>query len=324
MPDILPFDKIAKDSAGEVGGKGLSLGLMTQAKLPVPPGFCIGCDAYRRLNQRGLTSDIALQQSIMEAYNGVGGGLVAVRSSATSEDGSAASFAGQQETILGVAGQEALLEAIQRCWSSLHSERALAYRRQQGVTDDSLAMAVVVQRLVPAEVAGVLFTRDPLDLHGKRMLVEASWGLGESVVSGRVTPDRYFVERDTGNVLERHISVKATQWTANGAEPIAANMQTLPSLTDAQLSELAELAHRVEAFYGDPRDIEWALADGQFWLLQARPITTDGATEREQVRLEEIAALRGKAEPDGTVWSRYNLSEILPEPTPMTWAIVRR
>ena len=185
-------------------------------------------------------------------------------------------------------------------------------------------MAVVVQRLVPAEVAGVLFTRDPLDAEGRRMLVEASWGLGESVVSGRVTPDRFHIDRDTGAVLERHVAAKTTQTTAAGVQPVPAEMQNRPCLDDAQLAELAELGRRVEEFYGGPRDVEWAWADGRFWLLQARPITTAGAAEREQVRREEIAALAAKAEPGGTVWSRFNLSESLPEPTPMTWAIVRR
>ena len=185
-------------------------------------------------------------------------------------------------------------------------------------------MAVVVQRLVPAEVAGVLFTRDPLDAEGRRMLVEASWGLGESVVSGRVTPDRFHIDRDTGAVLERHINSKTTETTAEGTRPVAAEKQNQPCLNDAQLVDLAELGRQVEKFYGDARDLEWAWAEGRFWLLQARPITTAGAAEREQVRREEIAALAARAEPDGTVWSRFNLSESLPEPTPMTWAIVRR
>jgi pyruvate,water dikinase len=324
MVDILPFDKIASDTAGVVGGKGLSLGLMTQAGLPVPSGFCITCDAYRRLSATSLANDKVLTQAITVAYQSLGAGQVAVRSSATAEDGSANSFAGQQETLLGISGGQALLSAIESCWASLHSERARAYRQQQNIPDDGLAMAVVVQRLIPAECAGVLFTRDPLDPHGRRMLVEASWGLGESVVSGRVTPDRYFVDRTSGQVLERHISVKSTEWTPDGPAPVASDRQNLPCLTDAQLAELAQLARRVENFYGDPRDVEWAWAQGQFWLLQARPITTGGAAEREQVRQEEITALEAKAEPDGTVWSRYNLSEILPEPTPMTWVIVRR
>ena len=214
--------------------------------------------------------------------------------------------------------------AVGRCWASLDTERAVAYRKRQGVSDEGLAMAVVVQRLVPAEVAGVLFTRDPLDAEGRRMLVEASWGLGESVVSGRVTPDRFHIDRDTGAVLERHVHAKTTQTTAEGQQPVPPEKQNQPCLDDAQLALLAELGRRVEQFYGDARDVEWAWADGRFWLLQARPITAAGADEREQVRREEIAALAAKVDPGGTVWRRFNLSESLPEPTPMTWAIVRR
>ena len=150
------------------------------------------------------------------AYRDLGGGPVAVRSSATGEDGAVTSFAGQQETILGVEGDDALHQAIERCWASLDGERAVAYRKQQGVRDDDLAMAVVVQRLVPAEVAGVLFTRDPLDVTDRQMLVEASWGLGESVVSGKVTPDRYHLDRETGKVINQHIAVKTVQITPHG------------------------------------------------------------------------------------------------------------
>src|SRR5205823_7288824 len=173
-------------------------------------------------------------------------------------------------------------------------------------------------------VAGVLFTRDPLDPEGRRMLVEASWGLGESVVSGQVMPDRFHLDRDTGVVGERHISTKTLQRTPAGPEPVPPTLQNQPCLDDAQLGRLADVGRQVERFYGGPRDVEWALVDSRFWLLQARPITTADAAEREQVRREEIAALQALAEPGGTVWSRYNLSETLPEPTPMTWAIVRR
>jgi phosphohistidine swiveling domain-containing protein len=324
MTDLCTFDEIGPRDNESVGGKGLSLGFMVRAGLPVPPGFCITTGAYRRLNGEGLRRDGPLAEQIVAAYRRLGGGAVAVRSSATAEDGTTTSFAGQQETILGVHGEEALLDAVMRCWASLHTERAVAYRRRQGVEDDGLAMAVVVQRLVPSEVSGVLFTRDPLDPEGRRLLVEASWGLGESVVSGRVTPDRYHLDRTTQAVLDRHVATKQTQWAPNGPAPVPVEKQTQSCLNDARLVELADLARRVEELYGDARDVEWAWAEGRFWLLQARPITTAGAAEREQVRREEIAALRARAKPRGTVWARYNLAEILPEPTPMTWAIVRR
>jgi pyruvate,water dikinase len=324
MSELRAFDQVRPGDVTDVGGKGLSLGLMVQAGLPVPPGFCITSAAHNRLQGNAPSTDVSLVNEIAEAYRGLGGGPVAVRSSATAEDGSVASFAGQQETVLGVCGEKNVLNAVERCWASLDSERAVAYRRQQCVTDAGLSMAVVVQRLVPAEVAGVLFTQDPMNAGGNQMLVEASWGLGESVVSGRVTPDRFHMDRETGAVFDRHINTKATQWTPAGPVPVPTEKQAQPCLNDTQLKELAELGRRVEAYYGDARDVEWAWAEGRFWLLQARPITVGGAAEREQVRLEEIAALKAKADPRGTVWSRYNLSESLPEPTPMTWAIVRR
>lgn len=324
MPDLLLFTQI--DSQGEslVGGKGLSLALTSQAGLPVPPGFCVTTDAYRAHADQPLTVECPLGQAILTAYRGLGSGLVAVRSSATGEDGAEMSFAGQQETFLGIQGAEAVLDAIQRCWASLKSERARAYRQKQGIDEAGLAMAVVVQQLIPAESAGVLFTTDPLDVSGKRLLIESSWGLGESVVSGRVQPDRFHLDRDTGTVLERHLAHKTEQATVQGREELPAHLRDQASLTDAQLTQLAALARRVEGFYGEPRDVEWAWAEGTVWLLQARPITTASAAERETVRQEEIACLRTLTHPGGTIWSRFNLAEVLSEPTPLTWAIVRR
>jgi phosphohistidine swiveling domain-containing protein len=324
MPDLLFLDAITTADAGRVGGKAASLARLAAAGLPVPPGFVLTTDAYRRLHAAGIRSDPASARAVLDTYRRLGGGPVAVRSSATAEDGSEASFAGQQETLLGVAGDDLLLDAVERCWRSLHSSRAVAYRRQRDIPDDGLAMAVVVQRLVPADVAGVLFTRDPTDPTGRLMAVEAAWGLGEAVVAGQVTPDRFRIDRDTGAVIERRPGRKAVRVTAAGEEPVPPEQQTALCLSDSQLSQLAELGRRVEALYGDPRDVEWALAGGEFFLLQARPITAGSAAERERVRAEVIADLRAKADPGGTVWVRYNLSEVLPEPTPMTWAVVQR
>jgi pyruvate,water dikinase len=324
MTDLRTFEQITAADGDAVGGKGLSLGLMAAAGLPVPPGFCVTSAAFRRRRGQTPPVDDDLGGRIAAAYRGLGGGRVAVRSSATAEDGAVVSFAGQQETFLGVQGDREVCAAVARCWASLDTGRAVAYRRKQGVADGGLAMAVVVQRLVEAEVAGVLFTRDPLDPDGRRMLVEASWGLGESVVSGRVAPDRFHLDRETGAVLERHTGSKKVQITADGPRDVPAERQDVLCLDDPRLAELADLGRRVEAFYGGPRDVEWAWADGRFWLLQARPITAAGADEREQVRREEVAALRARAEPGGTVWGRFNLAETLPEPTPMTWAVVKR
>ncbi len=325
MTDLRTFEQIAPADLDAVGGKGLSLARLAAAGLPVPPGFCLTSATHRRLRGKPLRSESALVEQIAAACEGLG--RVAVRSSATAEDGAVTSFAGQQETILGVSGAEAVCTAIERCWASLDSERALSYRRHQGVSEEGLAMAVVVQRLVASDVSGVLFTRDPLDLEGRRMLVEASWGLGEAVVSGRVSPDRFHLDRETGEVREQHVATKALQVTPEGERPVADDKKDRPCLNEAQLRQLAELGRRVEELYGGPRDVEWAWVEeggGRFWLLQARPITAASAAEREQVRRDEIATLAARAEPTGTVWARYNLSESLPEPTPMTWSVTRR
>jgi pyruvate,water dikinase len=324
MPDILHFNEITDATATLVGGKGLSLGKTASAGLPVPDGFVITTQAYRRLAQRGIRSDPGFVRAITTAYEALGGGLVAVRSSATAEDAADTSFAGQQETILGVKGPDPLLDAIERCWQSLFTERAIAYREKQNVDAAGLAMAVVVQKLVPAESAGVLFTRDPLDPTGKRMLAEASWGLGEVVVSGRVQPDRFTLACETGEVLSRSLGSKAVRVVAGVEEHVPPEQQRQFCLGDAELAQLTDLGRKVEAFYSDARDVEWAYAGGAFHLLQARPITVAGAAEREQVRRSVITELKAKASPRGTVWVRYNLSEVLPKPTPMTWAVVQR
>ncbi|QJW97383.1 PEP/pyruvate-binding domain-containing protein [Frigoriglobus tundricola] len=324
MPDILFFDEITDAAANLVGGKGLGLGKTATAGLPVPAGFVLTTQAYRRAVERGIRADAGLGRAITGAYESLGAGPVAVRSSATAEDAADTSFAGQQETILGVRGAEALIDAIERCWRSLFTDRAVAYREKQNVDAAGLAMAVVVQKLVPAESAGVLFTRDPLDPEGKRMLAEAAWGLGEVVVSGRVQPDRFTLDHDTGAVLDRTLGSKAVRVTGGDEEHVPAELQRQFCLNDAALAQLAELGRKVEAFYGDARDLEWAYAGGTFHLLQARPITVAGAAEREQVRQGVIAELKAKADPRGTAWVRYNLSEVLPQPTPMTWAVVQR
>jgi phosphohistidine swiveling domain-containing protein len=323
MSDLRTFEQIQDGDAKLVGGKGLSLGRMFVAGLPVPPGFCITTAAYHRLRGQSPSSDPSLLAQIGAVYPQLGGGLVAVRSSAADEDGARASFAGQQATILGVQGETELCAAVVRCWESLHSERAAAYRRDRGLTEEAPAMAVVVQRFVRAEVAGVLFTCDPLDPQGRLMLVEASWGLGESVVSGKVAPDRYHMDRETGDLVEQHLAAKTVQVTVEGTHPVAADKQTQPCLDAAQLVELAALGRRVEVLFGEPRDVEWAWADGCFWLLQARPITTAGAAEREQIRREEMASLAARAKPGGSVWSRFNVPEGVTEPTPMTWHAIR-
>lgn len=306
------------------GGKGASLAMMRQAGLPVPEGFILTTAAYRYLRGYGVRSEKRCVEQLRRSYEQLGRGRVAVRSSAIGEDAAETSFAGQQETILGVEGEEALLEAIEQCWQSLHGERAVAYRNRQGVDEQQMAMAVVVQRLIQAEVAGVLFTRNPLDPDGQTMLVEASWGLGEVVVSGRVQPDRFVLEWGSGQVREQQLGIKAIRRTAWGEEHVPAEQQQRYCLDETALAQLAALGRQVEAYFGAPRDVEWAWCLGRLYLLQARPITTANAAERERLRQDEIARLRQLAGTQPTVWVRYNLSEILPEPTPMSWSVVSR
>ena len=211
--------------------------------------------------------------------------------------------------------------AVERCWKSLHTDRARAYRAKQGVDESGLAMAVVVQRLVDADVAGVMFTRDPLDPTGTLLRIEAAWGLGEAVVSGRVTPDRFQVQRGTARVQDRQAGRKDVRFGRRGEEPVSADKHTALCLTDVDLAALADLGRQVEDFYGDPRDVEWAIAGGTVWLLQARPITAGGAADRVRLITETVARLKALAV-GPTVWSRTTLYEVLPEPTPMTWRVV--
>lgn len=320
-PAILWFEEIGQGQSAQVGGKGLNLGLMAGAGLPVPPGFVITQETYRGANGV-LRQEIRAQ--VLRAYQELGRGLIAVRSSAHGEDGADFSFAGQQETILGVEGDDNLLSAVERCWQSLHGERAVAYRRANRIDDADVSMAVVVQQLVPAEVSGVLFTHDPTDASGQHLLIEAAYGLGEAVVSGRVTPDRFHVDRTSGRIVDQQIAAKREQLTAGGWSTVPDDQQQRASLSVEQITILSKLAAQIEAYYHEPRDVEWAYANGQFYVLQSRPITAVTAAEIEQVRREEIDRVKQLASGREVIWARYNLAEVLPTPTPLTWSIVKR
>ena len=299
-----------------VGGKAANLGELISAGLPVPGGFCVTTAAYARaatdvdtadpvrarelLRAAPLPDDVAT--AVVAAYrrlcarddgaNTAGDGKpdvpVAVRSSATAEDLPTASFAGQQDTYLNVVGRERLLDAVRRCWASLWTDRAVAYRADLGIDDAEVRLAVVVQRMVDAQVAGVLFTADPVSGRRTRTVLDASPGLGEAVVSGMVNPDHLGVE--DGRIVDRRLGDKAVAVRAlpgGGTErvelpatvPAHAPQATADGLdaciTDAQAVSLAALGRRVEAHFGVPQDIEWALDDaGTIWLTQARPITS--------------------------------------------------
>ncbi|MEJ2709514.1 MAG: PEP/pyruvate-binding domain-containing protein [Anaerolineales bacterium] len=297
----------------QVGGKGASLARLVASGLPVPEGFNITTAAYRefvdhnRLQpsiQAAVASiDVSQPRSlesaaqeiqqifskaeippevanvIVEAYASLPGTnpAVAVRSSATAEDLPEASFAGQQETYLNVSGAGDVLEATKRCWASLWTARAIGYRARQDISPDTVALAVVVQLLVNAEAAGILFTANPVTGARNQSLISAAWGLGEAVVGGAVTPDSYTVDKKRLQVIEQHISDKQvmTVRTNGGTQEKAVpeNLRQVPVLSEKAALELTQLGLQIEEIYERPMDIEWAVADGEFAIVQARPIT---------------------------------------------------
>ena len=313
-PLVLPLTTLDRTQLSLVGGKAASLGELIRAGFSVPGGFCVTTIAYALVSaslepilaelarlrnddvediahQAELAAaarDAVLQSSIptsitgaiTRAYRALGNEEpVAVRSSATAEDLPSASFAGQQETYLNIIGVEAVLTAVQRCWSSLWTERAVSYRRILGIDPGAVRMAVVVQRMIVAQSAGVLFTANPLTGKRRQVVIDANPGLGEAVVSGATNPDHFVVNTTTGEIVERRpgdkqIVIQATP--GGGTRKIAADSRTPePCLSDAQVRALAELGAKVEVHFAAPQDIEWAMnASGQFFLLQARPITT--------------------------------------------------
>ncbi len=311
---ITPIDT-TNDALETVGGKGRSLAQMTRAGFDVPEGFLLSTAAYRdfvadnELGMRildlarpeiidsrasfesasrsiqalitGYELSEALKAELTAAYQALPGNepAVAVRSSANAEDLPGLSFAGQQETYLNVSGPEALFEAVRNCWASLWTIQAISYRNEMGIESDAVAMGVVVQIMVPAEVAGILFTANPATGERGEMIVNASFGLGEAVVGGQVTPDTFIVDRSTLTARETMIGAKEQKIVSDGNQgtrmvDVDAGERDTSSLPDELLTELAGLAAQVEEhFGGQPQDIEWAIADGKLWLLQSRPIT---------------------------------------------------
>ena len=307
------FGEICRDDVPLAGGKGANLGDMTQAGLPVPPGFVICAPAYRevvescgldiRINElladldynsanqlqeverrvhrlfEGVLIADELRHPILERYRALGtDARVAVRSSATAEDLAGASFAGQQETILNVVGAEDLLNAIRRCWSSLYTSQAIFYRHRKGFSGSQVSMAVVVQQMVDSEKSGVIFTVDPV-LHNRfNMIIEAVWGLGEGIVSGAVTPDHYKVDRETYEIICEFVPEKPLMFCQSDDHGVVRvdvppDKASARVLTDDELRELVDLGNKVEEHFGCPQDVEWGIEDGQIYLLQSRPIT---------------------------------------------------
>ena len=308
---VLPFNSPTATLA-IVGGKGTNLSRMSRAGFPVPSGFLITTAAYstfveanflqqqivdlasnkaessetrsasiRQLFANGpIPSELtdAIHHAYTDLIQTVGDLPLAVRSSATAEDLPGASFAGQQESYLNVRGEQAVLEAIKRCWSSLWTPRALEYRARQGIDPSTVSLAVVVQVMVPAEASGIMFTANTINGARNEIVIEAAWGLGEAIVGGLVTPDHIVVDKVTGVIKQVTIADKAvmTQPTATGTEEQAVeeDKRSAQVLNVDQATELAELGERIETYYGEPQDIEWCFASGKFYIVQARPITT--------------------------------------------------
>lgn len=312
MTYIRDLSDVGPGDVAVAGGKAVGLGGLLRAGLPVPPGFVLTTAAYsgfvdannlaagiqelaalppdaepqayedasRRISALFTTGTMpaGIAAELGAAYGRLGNGTpVAVRSSATAEDLASASFAGQQETSLNVRGLVELATAVIGCWASLWTARAMSYRAREGVEPGQVRLAVVIQQMVEADAAGVMFTANPANGRRDQMVISAAWGLGESVVSGTVTTDDVVVDAGTGSVLSRRTADKdvMTVYAENGTreQPVAAARRREPVLDDREAAELAGHGRRAAAHFGAPQDIEWARAGGKFFILQSRPIT---------------------------------------------------
>jgi len=347
MGHIRAFSEIGRGDVETAGGKGANLGELTRGGLPVPPGFVVTTDAYRAFvdatgigprvlelatpppGSTATDGDVdrsadairalfraeipaAIADEIRAAHRMLGDGPVAVRSSATAEDLEGASFAGQQDTFLDVRGDEALLAAVRACWASLWTARAMAYRARHGIAPADVALAVVVQRMVDADAAGVMFTANPTNGRRDETVVSAAWGLGESVVSGAVTTDDAVVSG--GRVTSRTTADKAVMTVATGAgtveQPVPDADRGRAVLSDADVVALAALGERIADHFGAPQDVEWARGPDGFAIVQSRPITA--------LPEPETAPPTDWSVPDGALYARASIVEQLPDPlTPL-------
>ncbi|WP_128477578.1 phosphoenolpyruvate synthase [Halorussus pelagicus] len=336
---VLWLDEITADDLELVGGKGASLGELTGAGLPVPSGFVVSAGTYRSfIEETGIDEELfevvdvdtedskalaeaqsrakelvletempeEIRQEIYDSYDRMGDGedFVAVRSSATAEDLPDASFAGQQETFLNVT-REDLVDRVKRCWASLFTQRAIYYRQEKGFAHDKVDIAVVVQRMVDAEKSGVMFTSHP-STGAPRIIIEAAWGLGEAVVSGSVSPDNYVVDRESGAVEETTIADKKTMMEKDDAtgetveREVAEDLRETQVLDERDIERLVELGERVEDHYETPQDVEWAIVDGEVFMLQSRPITTIDDDAEIETDTEASAAADSEGIADGS------------------------
>ena len=320
---VAGFDETESGAVSCAGGKGASLSRMTRAGLPVPPGFVVCAEAFREFlrvhnggelivkavagldvhDDRALASSASLlrefivgqpmpaslDEPIRAAFEHLSSAAhnlkVAVRSSAVSEDGEAASFAGQQETFLNLRDPQTVVQKVKECWASFFSGRSLFYRAQKGDLTDA-NIAVVIQQMVFAEKSGVLFTMDPVQNRPDYMVIEAVWGLGEGIVSGAITPDQYVLDRDDGSLFHDFVAVQSSAIVHDprGEGILHIDLEEEKGvrrvLNEQELNDLWKLGLQVESFFGKPQDIEWAMENNRLHLLQSRPVTTLGAGVR--------------------------------------------
>ncbi len=342
LEPVRPFARLGRGDVEYAGGKGANLGELTAAGLPVPDGFVVGAPAYAAYcAQTGLRERLAelldgldvedtaalqvasaaareavlaapmtpeLERAICAAHAelvaGRPGAPVAVRSSATAEDTASASFAGMNETFLNVPSAEQTLDAVKRCWGSLFGARTIYYRGQRGFSQAEMDIAVVVQLQIPSTRAGVMFTVDPATGEREHLVIEGSFGLGEAVVSGSVSPDRYVVRKHdlailTRSVRPKELAIEPASGGGTRTRELDAQEGMRPVLADAEVVELARLGVEIERHYGTPQDTEWAFdPDGAVWMLQSRPITTgagQAAAAPHEALLHGLGAAPGRA-----------------------------
>ncbi|MBP7992332.1 MAG: PEP/pyruvate-binding domain-containing protein [Candidatus Magasanikbacteria bacterium] len=306
MENLKFFADLNKNSVGEAGGKGASLGEMTNAGIPVPPGFVVLAQTFDRFIetnhlQQEITARLAevnpadmnsiekvsetlrnvitnapmptdLSEEILQAFDTLSAEFVAVRSSATAEDSSSASWAGELETYLNTT-REQVLEKVRECWSSLFTPRALFYRHEKGLINSPVSVAVVIQTMVQSEISGIAFTVHPVTEDYDQMIIEAALGLGEAIVGGLVTPDSYVISKSKMTILDISVSEQTRLMEKNGWRDLGPAGAT-QKLSGKQIIELAELCKKIENNYDFPCDIEWAFAENKFYITQSRPITT--------------------------------------------------
>jgi pyruvate,water dikinase len=311
MELLRDFSKLGKNDAALAGGKGASLGEMTKAGIPVPPGFVILASAFEQfLKETDLDVEIdsilhtvnhqemhtvehsseIIQKLILEAkmpedikeaiqkeFKKLNTPYVAVRSSATAEDSTSAAWAGQLESYLNTT-EKTLLQNVQKCWASLFTPRAIFYRFEKNLHNQKISVAVVIQKMVQSEVSGIAFSVHPVTEDRNQIIIEAGYGLGEAIVSGSITPDSYVVEKDLRRIIDKNISEQEKMLVKNRVNNdwamVPYSKRRLQKLPDEKILELAQSIIKIEEHYKSPQDIEWAFADNLFYITQSRPITT--------------------------------------------------